>query len=111
MGLRSNVLPLEEQLVAIDGLLKKYGPRARRNPDDANVCAVLKAVHANIKARLECPRSLPLGELERALKQALRSKTGIGYEQRDLAAIAHAVIQRWPHIREALEFYGERTAE
>jgi|SRR6185312_2443277 len=110
MGLRSNIIPLEEQLWVVDSLLRAAG-RTSEDREQAVIIGTLKAVHASITARLDRPRSMPLGDLERAMRQAVERKGRGNYEPRDLAAIAHAAIRHWPHIREALEWYGEETAE
>lgn len=111
MGLRSNNIPLDEQIRMVDSMLQRFGPRKGHTQEQQALATVLKAIHANLVARQQHPRSLPLGELERALDRAVQSKSALGYEIRDLANIANVVIRRWPHIREALEWFGEETAQ
>lgn len=52
---------------------------APRSPEDRH-CKVLKAILQDLRAR-QMPRSLPLGELERALAKVKESKTALGYDQ------------------------------
>jgi hypothetical protein len=74
---------------------------------------VLKAITADLRAQQIFPRSLPLGELERALESMKAAKpAGLpGYPQDKMAHVANIVIHRWPFIRQALEAFGEETAE
>lgn len=71
----------------------------------------LKAVAADLRARQELPTSNALGELERALFRVKQSKTGLGYDEGKLIAVANTVISKWPMIRQALEQFGEESAE
>jgi len=73
--------------------------------------AVLKAILADLKARAVFPRSQPLGELERALARMQRSKTALGYDEGHMVAVANTVINKWPVISQALEQFGEISAE
>lgn len=71
----------------------------------------LKAIAADLRAHQIFPRSQPLGELERALESMKATKTALGYSQDKMAHVANVVIHRWPFIRQALEKFGEESAE
>lgn len=72
---------------------------------------VLKAVAADLRVRADRPRSLPLGEIERAIKRARESITSLGYDQRKLVSVAETLIHHWPFVSQALEHFGEESAE
>ena len=74
----------------------------------------LKAIAADIRARQIFPRSMPLGELERALKamkDALPPGPGASYPADKMAYVANVLINRWPFVQQALESFGSESAE
>jgi hypothetical protein len=109
MNLRTNLLPIDEQLRVIELMLRNY----RRAAEDGNEIArqnyeALKTVAGGLQARLDNSRSDTLAELERALDQVLRSKVPDGYEEGQMINLAGVVIRRWQTIAQALEaFEGE----
>ena len=100
-----HVASLEERLAAVEAAIVGLS-RAGWDGTPA-----LKAVASDIRARMEIPRSNALGELERAIEKMKRTKTSLGYEQREMVAVAYVIIKKWPFIRQALELFGEETSK
>lgn len=110
MALRMHTL--EEKLAVIDRLIVETRDEARSGSvEGADIHSILKDIATELRARLELPRSQTLGAMERALFQVVRSKTSLGYDETKLVAVANVVIHKWPTIRQALERYGEESAE
>jgi hypothetical protein len=86
-------------------LPRPFGSPAQRRHE------ILKAVLADLRARAIFPKSQPLGELERALVKMKESKTALGYETGQMIAVTGVLVNKWPFIRQALEQYGEESAE
>jgi hypothetical protein len=103
---------LEEKLGEVEKMIVE-ARQSRGKPGSAGYrrYMVLKAIAADLRARLDLPRSLSLGELERCVDRIKQSRTGIGYENGALVAAANTLINRWPFVRQALEHFGEETAE
>jgi hypothetical protein len=73
---------------------------------------ILKAVAADLQARLELPRNNALGDLNRAMERMAQSKTALGYyDVERMAQVATVVISKWPVISQALEAFGELSSE
>ena len=102
----------QEQLDAIVREIE-VARKARRDPGSAEHqhYQVLQSIAADIRARLEFPRSNALGDMERAIFQLVRSKTALGYDGGKMNAVAQVVVNKWPTIRAALEQYGEESPE
>lgn len=83
-----------------------FPPRSAQHRHYKTLCAILN----DLRAR-QMPRSLPLGELERALEKVKASKSPLGYDQGQLIHAAGILIQRWPFIQQALENFGAESAE
>lgn len=101
---------LDEKLEVIEMLIRAHRVH---NGVSAHTSNVLKAIALDIRARQEFPRNVALGELERTLRwmKDTRDLKVQGYEPGKMAAVASIVINRWPLIQQALERYGEETAE
>lgn len=86
---------------------------ARRSPGSEahRRYEVLKAISNDLRGRQQLPRSNALGELERAIQRAIGSKTALGYDAGRLADIANVVVNKWATISQALEQFGEESAE
>lgn len=111
-------IELEDQLRTIDEMVVelKSGAIKRVADGPAHETArlryeVLKAVAADLRARLERPRSLSLGEIERAIRKMTDSKTRPGYEEGKMIYVAATLVRHWPFVRQALEHYVEASAE
>lgn len=108
------IISLEEKLAAVmfaaDEARRQFRPpgsMAQRRYE------TLKAVAADLRQRQELPRNQTLGELTRRLqimKDAPRSEVG-HYDNGQLVGVANFVISRWPTISQALELFGEESAE
>lgn len=110
MSLKS--FPIEDMLTAIDIEIAE-ARSARRDPGSAahRHYEVLKAIAGDLRGRQALPRSNALGEMERAIFQAIRSKSSSGYDDGKMNAIAQVVINKWHTIRQALERFGEESSE
>ena len=104
----------EEKLALIEEQIERARDFVRGAPPDSGAhrqFEILKAIAADLRARADLPRSNALGELERAIDRAVRSKTDLGYDRGKLIAIAETLIGKWAFISQALERFGEETAE
>lgn len=73
---------------------------------------ILKAIAADLRARQQLPRSNALGALERELVRLKASRDARGsYDAGRAAEMANIVVSRWPTISQALEMFGEESAE
>lgn len=107
-----NMSTNEQKLAAME-LEINEARKARRNPGSEahRHYETLKAIAADIRARLDLPRNQTLAAMERALQQLVRSKTDEGYDEGKMNAVAQVVVHKWPFIRLALEKFGEESAE
>src|ERR1700756_3445260 len=112
MSLTTFTISLDDKIAVIERLIiqAKIG-RDAGNALAAERLAILKSIIADLQARKELPRSNALGDLERILDRVKRSKTALGYDSGQLNDLARHVINRWPTISQALELYGEESAE
>lgn len=108
MSLKYDLVPNEEKLRVISSLLDDL--RISKGRDDPDYIA-LKSIASDIKSRIELPRSNPLGEIDRALQRTHASRTALGHDTGQLAQVAYTVMKHWPHVRQALENFGEVAAE
>lgn len=110
MGFRMHTL--EQKLALVERLIVDSREEARSGSADAvETNSILKDLATEFRARLELPRNQALGAMERALYQVVRSKTSLGYDEGKMIAVANVVLHKWPTIRQALEQYGEESAE
>lgn len=111
MSLKADIISNEEKLrvigEVIDDLAKRNGGQVRNHP----FYYPLKVIARDIKGRIDLPRSNPLGEIERALQRTYESKTAIGYDSGQLQAVAGTLMKHWPIVKQALEHFGEVSAE
>lgn len=111
-------IELEDQLRAVDDMIMEISRSARARVADGPShettrlrYEVLKAVAADLRARLDRPRSLALGEIERAIARMTASKTRLGYGEGKMINVCATLVRHWPFVRQALEHYGEASAE
>jgi hypothetical protein len=102
-----HVFSLEQKLEVVERLI--ITTRNRHGADQTY--EILKAIGADLRASLDLPKSNTLGELDRALYRVKTSKTALGYDEGKMVAVANVVIHKWPHIRMALEQFGDESAE
>jgi hypothetical protein len=109
------VVSLEDKIAAMGEAIDR-ARRADRPPGSVSQLHydALKAVCADLRGRQELPRSQTLGELGRLLlrmKDGPRVQEGRHYEPNRMIAVANFVAGRWPTISQALELFGEESAE
>lgn len=100
-----NVMTRERQLEIVEEMIANL--RAQRQSETVQA---LKGIAADLRARLDLPRSNALGELEREMQKLADSKTIGGYPPGRMIAVAHVIIRKWPTVRQALEQFGEESA-
>lgn len=104
---------IEEKIRAVDVEINE-ARKFRREPGSAiqRHYEVLKAVAADLRARQHLPRNNTLGRLERELSDMTERRAPEGaYQPGHLVKFANTVISRWPTISQALEQFGEESAE
>lgn len=102
------IVTLQEKIDAIEAIvvdLRKGGMRKTRASE------IMKAIASDLNARAEFPRGHALGTIRRQLVKLKESKTPLGYEATSMIALANIVIHHWSTIEQALEQFGEETAE
>lgn len=72
---------------------------------------VLKAIAADLRGRQQLPRSNALGALWREVEKVKQSKTDLGYDAGRLQQLAHLLVSKWPTVSQALEMFGEESAD
>lgn len=108
MTLKVDLIPNERKKIALAEVTDAM--RANRGRHDPTYLA-LKAVMADLHGRMELPRSNTLGELERSLARLEASRVGQSYDSGQLQALAQTLMKHWPTVRQALEQFGEVSAE
>jgi hypothetical protein len=104
---------LQEKIAAISLELAEIQAEARRNPGSSlhRQYETLKAIAADLRARQDLPRNNALGALGREIARVKASKTGLGYSEGRMIELGNIVISKWPVISQALEQFGEESAE
>jgi hypothetical protein len=104
---------IEEKLAVIHAEIAEQRQSVRRPGSAAQRhYEILKSIAADLQARLELPRNNALGELNRAMERMVQSKDTFGYyDVERMAQVATVVISKWPIICQALENFGEESAE
>jgi hypothetical protein len=103
MALR--MMSVEDKLAVVERVIRNH--RDQRSP----TVQTLKALAKDLRARVDVPKSNALGQLERALQKMQETRTDTGYDRNMMSEVAKVVINKWSHIRQALEEFGEETAE
>lgn len=104
---------IEEKIEAVSKEIEQIRTLARDDPGGPihMQYEILKAVAADLRARQQLPRNNALGALERDLTAIKRSRTTLGYDMNRIAVLADTVVSKWPIISQALEQFGEVSAE
>jgi len=89
------VFTIEEKLDEVERLIR-VDPR-----ND-----VLKAVAADLRARLDGVPSAALTSLEWKVVGAARARTAVGYPHNHLIGVAEELLGKWPLVKQALEKFG-----
>jgi hypothetical protein len=109
MALR--IVSLEDKLAALELVLDRARTGYRPPGSDAQRhYEALKALGSDLRARIEFPRSNALGELTRALERMIESKVR-HYDDIRMIHVANVLINKWPTVSQALERFGEESAE
>ena len=98
------MMTTQRKLEEVERLIERYrwARSDGKAPENASYWA-LKAVAADLRARLpETPGPI-LGRIQGAIDAASREKVGNRYSDGHVRAVAEAVIGSWPTIRQALE--------
>lgn len=105
---------LEDKIAAL-AIEISEARKFRREPGSAmqRHYEILKAISADLRAREELPRNNTLGAMTREMERLLISKVdgASGYPVARMQDLAQLVIGRWPTISQALELFGEESAE
>lgn len=103
---------LDDKLAALDIEIKE-ARQGRRDPGSAlhHQYEVLKAIADDVRVRQQLPRSNLLGSLEREVSRLRGSKTAAGFDLGRMTELANLIVSRWPTISQALEQFGEESAE
>lgn len=108
------VFTLEDKITAL-GIEIDAARKFRRDPGSAmqRHYEVLKAISADLRARQALPQSNTLGAMRREMERLLISKVdgASGYPPGRMQDLAQLVIGRWTTISQALEHFGEESAE
>jgi hypothetical protein len=103
-----HTLTVEEKLRAVEEMIRESlvmgaGERA----------SVLKAIAADLRARLDLAPTVALVEIERRVNAVARSRGSItgSYDPAKLHLLGEGVAARWPVIKQALELLGARVEE
>ncbi len=109
------IFTIDDKIAAVDMEIKEIREEARQQPEGAPLRRhheILKAICADLRARQDLPRNNALGDLGRQLERMKRLKPiGGQYDQGLLNELALTVVSKWPVISQALEQFGEETAE
>jgi hypothetical protein len=111
MSLKTDLVSNEEKLRVLGSVIDDLCARKKSSVRDDPDFFALKSIAHDIKSRMELPRSNTLGEIERALQRTEASKTAIGFDTGQLSNVAYTIMKHWPVIRQALEHFGEVSAE
>ncbi len=109
MSLNTKMVPIAEKIATLERI--KTALRQSGRAADADDYEVLKSILMDLEARQGLPRSLPLGEIERRLDAVVRSKCRLGYDAGQVQELGNLVMKHWPTLRQALEQFGEESAE
>lgn len=110
-----HLFSVAEKLAAMEIEIMESRGR-NRAPGSANQRhhEILKAISSDLRARQQLPRNNALGALERELESMKRQKchgVDFGYDMRSMARVTSVLISKWPVISQALEAFGEVSAE
>jgi hypothetical protein len=109
-----HLFTIEEKIKAVDIEIAEFRNRPRP-PGSANArhWQVLKSIAQDLRAQQQLPRNQVLGELERSLERVKidRPEESGHYDANRIRGFFNLFVARWPIVRQALEHYGELSAE
>lgn len=103
-----NGFSLDDKICLLDDYLFDMRKTGRRYSEEHQILA---SIAKDLRARRDFPKNNTLGSLEREIASVLASKKVGGYDHGRLVHLGHMVVSRWPTIAQALERYGEESAE
>lgn len=98
-----------EKLAFVEDLIlvsRRVAVDAGKDPDILHRLNLLKAIAADLGARVDSAPSIALERLDGRIRVVARSKTALGYSMESLRGLGDEVIARWPVIKQALELFG-----
>lgn len=108
-----DIFSIDDKLAAIEieiGRTRQF----RREPSSTvqRHYTVLKAIAADLRARQMLPRNNALGAMERELVRLKSTVSPEGfYDATRSRELVNIVVSKWPVISQALEAFGELSAE
>lgn len=106
MGIK--VFTIEEKIELIEDIIVFLRKRGNRGDEQH---AILIALVKDLRARRDFPRSNTLGALSREVRSVLDSGDDFDKRHGRLIHLGNMVLNRWPTISQALEQWGEESAE
>lgn len=104
--IEEKVSALHVEIVKARGFPRPPGSNAQRHYE------ILKSIAADLRGRQELPRNNTLGEIGRMIERMRDGpRPERGYDPNRLCALANYVVGKWPMISQALEQFGEESAE
>lgn len=104
-------MTVEQQLAAVERLIEDFRwARADDMVPEHATYNALKVIAKDLRARLPGAPGSALAEIGRRLEIAELGKSPEhGFVRGHLIGVAHAVIGRWPEVRQALENFQHQT--
>jgi hypothetical protein len=97
-----HVFTIQEKLEAVENLIALW----RRTGAAAVDLDLLKAIAADLRARLDHVPSAALVSLEQRVVAMKRTRSTLGYHTGAMIGLSQEVAARWPVVRQALERFG-----
>jgi hypothetical protein len=107
------IISLEEKIAAMSETLD-VARRSKRAPGtpEAKRYHILAAICGDLRGRQALPRNNALGQLERALERLAKAPQTDGcFDRGYLQDLAQTLISQWSTVAQALELFGEQSAE
>lgn len=97
-----------EKLAEVERLIEEARRTAGAHSQEAEI---LRAIAADLRARLDGVPGVALTELERRLGAVKRSRLRATRDLGPMLGVAEEVIARWPILKQALERFGAEVQE
>lgn len=101
------MVTLQEKIDAVEAVIEDL--RWARNADEGRLRrrhAALRAVAADLRARLAGAPTIVEVALEQRMRAVQRSKTMLGYGNGAMVGLAQELVARWPAVKQGLELLG-----
>lgn len=99
----------QEKLETVEELIEAFRQTARSPAEDLRILS-LKAIAADLRARLAGAPNLALFELERRMVAVRRHGSGSAKVNAQIG-VAEELVCRWPVVTQALEKFGAEIEE